>query len=43
MDGGIVSIRFGRVNDTKILDGYRRARDMITAWIDRTFGLGILE
>ena len=29
--------------DEEILGGYRRARDMITVWIDRTFGLGILE
>jgi len=28
--------------DEEILDGYRRARDMITAWIDRTLGVGIV-
>lgn len=28
--------------DAEILDGYRRARDMITAWIDRTLGAGII-
>lgn len=28
--------------DAEILDGYRRARDMITAWIDRTLGAGIV-
>jgi len=28
--------------DEDILEGYRRARDMITAWIDRTLGAGII-
>jgi hypothetical protein len=30
-----------QVTDAKILEGCRRARDTITAWIDRTLGAGI--
>ncbi|MFA5253992.1 MAG: arsenate reductase ArsC [Methanoregula sp.] len=28
--------------DDELLDGYRRARDMIVAWIDKTLGAGIV-
>ena len=28
--------------DDEILNGYRRARDMIVAWIDKTLGAGIV-
>jgi len=41
MDGGIIPpIR--QVTEAEIFDRYRMTWDMIAAWIDRTFGMGIM-